>query len=462
MLVSGAARAGAISACNDPFAFEAAVNLYVLQDAEPRGDAVRFEEPPVRQPLPARLAWLVKLDALFHDSFGNLGVHYLWQTGYDKPCTLDSVARQVLPKLPQHGAVVFVDQRVYQESNQILLQTYVRFLRVDATHHAAVETVSLGLGANQPAFSELLPAQVVTFPPRRLTTNDLETIEHAFAAGSLLYSEPRTGSTIRPLSLTSEQPFLVTDVRSDGWMQVDTTKFGGNARGWLRADPAVGERLRSLLPELDFLEGVIGYLSYLQASDGVMLSRNAVPGIARRADGVFARFIGRANGANDHGLATALTGTLRAAMALGDSARATAILTDFVATVQQTLPDSRVRDLLGMTRLAACCRSTSPRDNPSRSAAGVIGLSGALNDFQGALAIDPNNTAALTNLGAIYAALGQLAEYPLAKEPPTSTPQALREAYAQALQRLPATRAELSTRQQEIRVLLAQVVPTPH
>jgi hypothetical protein len=447
LFVASGARAGAIGPCNDPFAYDAAVNVYVLEDSE------RDAESDLRD-VRKRLAWLIKLDTLFRDSYGSLGVHFLWQPA-DERCTLDKVVERVLRKLPPRGAAALVDQRVYREKNQILLQTYFRFLRVDAAQHVQPEMVKFAPREGKPTFSEFLPAQVVAFPPRRLMTTDLDTIEQAFAEGSLLYSEPRTDSRGRMLPLTSEQavPFLVTEALSGGWMRIDATRFGRwDISGWLRADPAVSGRLRSLLPELEFLEGVVGYLSYLQASDGRLLQRNAAPGIVRRADDALARYVKGARVVNDRGEVMPLAQALRAAMVLTDSARANAVLADFIATVQRSLPDSRVRGLLGMNRLAACCQPPT-REGTLRSAADVVGLSGALNDFQSALAIDPGNAAALANLNAIYAMIEQLVVFPVEKEPPSNSTAQLREAYVRALARLPTTRDELHVRQEEIRML---------
>jgi hypothetical protein len=447
LFVASEARAGAIAPCTEPFAYDAAVNVYVLEDWE------RNAESDLRDAR-KRLAWLVKLDTLFRDSYGSLGVHFLWQPEAER-CTLDWLVERVSKKLPPRGAAAFVDQRVYREKNQILLQTYFRFLRVDAAKLVQPERVKFAPPNGQPTFSEFLPGQVVAFPPRRLMTTDLDTIERGFAEGSLLYSEPRADSPGRRLPLTSETavPFLVTEALSGGWMRIDARLFGrSDLSGWLHADPAVSGRLRSLLPELEFLEGVVGYLSYLQASDGRILQRDATPGIVRQADDAFARYLKGARGVDDRGEAMPLTQTLRAAMVLTDSARANAVLADFIATVQRSLPDSRVRGLLGINRLAACCQQAA-QNKRLRSAADVVGLSGALNDFQSALAIDPGNAAAVANLDAIYAMLWQLAAFPIAKNPPSDTDAHLREAYIRALARLPVTRDELRIRREEIRVL---------
>jgi hypothetical protein len=86
-------------------------------------------------------------------------------------------------------------------------------------------------------------------------------------------------------------PFLVTQARPDGWMRIDATAFQGDLRGWLRADPGISAQLRKQLPEIGFLDGIVGYLSWLQARDGHALENKAAERIGRRAGEVLARYV---------------------------------------------------------------------------------------------------------------------------------------------------------------------------
>jgi hypothetical protein len=148
-----------------------------------------------------------------------------------------------------------------------------------------------------------------------------------------------------------------------------------------------------------------------------------------------------------------LAEVLRAAMALDDPARAGAVLPSLVNAAQRALPDSRLRDLLGITRFAARCQQPAvPEEGPHR-AAWLIGRAGALNDFQGALSIDPGNDRALANLDAVCAVLGRTAEYPELFAKTSLLPDSLRDVYERALIRLPQTRAELDARISEIHSL---------
>jgi hypothetical protein len=317
LVAAGGVQAGAISPCDEPFAYESAVNVYVLEDAtRSADDALRDAR--------RRLAWLVKLDALFRDGYGSLGVHFLRQMPGAEPCTLNQVIERALPQLKPGSAAAFVDQRVYREAEQILVQSYLRFFRIDNERREQPEVVALPQGGGRPAFAELVPSQRLAFPPQALTIDDLSAIEAAFSDASLIYPQPRAEHGRKlPLSADRPTPFLVGEMRPDGWMRIDATPFRGDLSGWLHADPRISAQLRERLPEYGFLEGVVGYLSWLQARDGHKLGeRKAADRIGQRADEVFARYIARWPQTQNADASVSLAAALRATMALDDPARA--------------------------------------------------------------------------------------------------------------------------------------------
>ena len=442
--VSGV-RAGGIAGCDAPFVYGTAVNVYVLEDAD-KGASSDLQD--IRK----RLAWLAKLDVLFRDSYGSLGVHFLAQPGFEGICTLDGVVERVTPMLPSGGAAVFIDQRVYREGERILVQSYLRFFRL--TPGVAGEVVAVGPRGGLPALAELLPTQRLAFPPRQLTTEDLVAIEDGFGLASQLYLEPKLDSPSGEIQLSPDDPvpFRVTDVRPDGWMHVDAGENRSDFTGWLHADLALSDRLRGLMPELDFVDGLVGYLTYLQARDDRFPDLADADEITDRAGRTLARFGERAQASEDGGMPPALAQVLRTAMVLENQEQVRAAVPGLLGAVQRTLPDSRLRDILGIARLAACCQRLPNADDALGKAARVVGLSGSLNDFQAALAIDPGNSWALANLEAAYATVGSMA-LPLAEQAPETASPSLRDAYALALTRLPSTPAVLSDRLNEIQTL---------
>jgi sporulation protein YlmC with PRC-barrel domain len=313
----------------------------------------------------------------------------------------------------------------------------------------------MGLGSDLPRFSEVLPEQRLAFPPRQLTTEDLTAIDKGFEVASRFYPRPALDDPGKalPLSAATPVPFLVTEARPDGWMHIDGTHFGSYFVGWLHADLELSGRFRAHFPELDFLEGAVGYLSYLQARDGRFLDSDRAAGIARRANEMLARYTQRSRVTEKGESSATLADVLRTAMVVDDSHQAAAMLPTLFTAVQNSLPDSRLRDILGMTRLAACCRALPRQVDPLHRAARLVGLSGALNDFLSALTIDPGNVRAVANLNAIYEVLVKVA-FPVAAQAPENASASLREAYDRALTHLPTTRDELDARQTEIKTLL--------
>ena len=206
LLGLGTAWAGDISNCDHPSAYESAVNTYVLEDYE-----VGAKED--LQEIRRRIAWLAKLDALFQDSYGSLGVHFLAQPGDTlRPCTIDGVLAKTEHTIPPNGAAAFIDQRVYQEGEQIFVQSYLRFTRFNDKGERTAETVSVVLG--EPLqFSEALPEQSLAFPPRQLSQWDLNTIEEGFRKASQIYPDPILDQRGEELPLSSDDPlpFLVTE-----------------------------------------------------------------------------------------------------------------------------------------------------------------------------------------------------------------------------------------------------------
>jgi hypothetical protein len=241
-----------VGLCSDPTAYQSAVNIYVLedqeQDAEDDLNAIRL-----------RLAWLVKLDAIFRDSFGSLSVHFLRRLPGEKQCSLDSVIERSMPRLPKRSAAAFVEQRVFREGQEITTKSHVRFFRVDDHQHEQSEAVELKLPGRLPTFAELLPAQRASFPPQLLSPDNLDAIASIFVE-AVIYPEAFAADGIKiDLSPATTLRFSVTETRPDGWVHIDGASLDGPS-GWLHFDSGASDRLRQLLPELSFLEGVVGYL----------------------------------------------------------------------------------------------------------------------------------------------------------------------------------------------------------
>ena len=170
----------------------------------------------------------------------------------------------------------------------------------------------------------------------------------------------------------------------DGWLGIELSSGAGS--GWLKADPEVGRSLRELLPELDFVDGAIGDLSYRQAVDGRGF-REPAPWMLERIERRLARFI------EPPGDASALALTLLGALeAFTTPDQATAGLERLREALRQQPEDGRLRNLVAMAELRQCAPG---RTGPALKQVPQMLLAG--------LAVDPNNAELLANLQATYA-----------------------------------------------------------
>ena len=123
------ARAGMLAACDEPAGFAGPVQVFVLQygfepsavDADPRlVETAR------------RLSYLMQLDVLANDSYGSIASILLQEDRSDS-CRAGVVQNRLLKSgaLRPGQAVAIVWGRVYREGDEVLVQTYLRFLRVD-------------------------------------------------------------------------------------------------------------------------------------------------------------------------------------------------------------------------------------------------------------------------------------------------------------------------------------------
>jgi hypothetical protein len=180
-------------------------------------------------------------------------------------------------------------------------------------------------------------------------------------------------------------------MRPDGWLGIEL-QFG--ERGWLRADPEVRHALRELMPELDYVEAVIGYLSYRQAMDGRGFPVGPAPWMLRRMEERFAAFATSDPdpASEPRVLAATLVGALRTFASPGDEASGIELLQ---RALEERPEDGALRNLVAMGQLVECCAGGRAGSAASLKQAPTMLLAG--------LAVDPNNQDLLANLEATYA-----------------------------------------------------------
>ena len=254
--------------CEYPFVFsEAAVNLVVLpyddsaiSEASARGSGTQ-------------LALLLQMDALSHIlGYGNVGAIQLELTPGDRtPCNVDDVAAKILgqrsgaqTQIRRGNGVVFVWGLMYEEDDDLYVQTYARFLRRDATEELLFAAGEYKLIAKP-------SSQLITFAPRHLSKKDLDRIEAAYLKANVVRqwkSDSAPGEELHGIAKCGGCPpdsrpdgFLVVD-RQEDWIQIRRRLPNGQVQdGWIHANTGTMDfELDRQLPELGFLEGTVGYL----------------------------------------------------------------------------------------------------------------------------------------------------------------------------------------------------------
>lgn len=347
VLQASAAAADSFSPCKEPIAYDSAINVYALADTPEEAS----ELDALTAATGERLALLVKLDTLFNDSFGSLGVHFVHQRGAEPPCTLDEVVDRIEDVLPESGAAVLTTHHLFTEEERILLQTYLRFLQ-----KMARTPLQLELQNGTFTFKGDLPARAVAFTPHLVSRADLEAIAGLFEAASRIYAAPDIASPSNelPLAPTEAVPIWVVGMHADGWLEV---RSNTGLNGWLRANPAASRRLRALLPELELLEAIVGYLSL--DADG---NWNVLPAtvIAPRVIQRLEAFLAKAEERAPQALAAALLADVTLFRRFPVTATPERVLEELVAAVIKRPEDAELRNLLGLARWLNAARSRRP------------------------------------------------------------------------------------------------------
>ena len=366
--------AGMLAACEEPAGFAGPVQVFVLQYGF---------EPAAGDPDPRlvetarRLSYLIQLDVLANDSYGSIASILLQGEQSDSCRAADVQQRLLSSRALQPGqAVAIVWGRIYREGDDVLVQTYLRFLRVDpAELRFADERFAVVLEDPSVRLEGELPIQSIAFSPRRLSAERLDRIDADWRAAARLYDRPDAGGSARDMPAPEERfAYLVREMRPDGWLGVELSQGAG--RGWLKADPEVSRSLRALLPELDFIEGVVGYLSYRQAVDGRGFPTPPSSWMLERIEQGFSGSL-RLPGAESV-LALTLLGTLRAFETPDQTSAGLEALRE---AMRQQPEDGKLRNLVAMAELRQCCAQGGT--GPALQRVPQLLLGG--------LAVDPNN-----------------------------------------------------------------------
>ena len=164
---------------------------------------------------------------------------------------------------PGKGAV-FVWGSLVEIEGEIFIQSYVEFLRKD---RPLLMTFDMPSPGGRSRYFGSVPQSGIGLSPRILTNENIAEIRESAAETRMLSSQPGALATIPlPDGLAETFAFFVTEIDSNGWMRIRAATTESDFQdlnslsfdGWPPAKPAWS--LRSLLPELEFVDATVGFL----------------------------------------------------------------------------------------------------------------------------------------------------------------------------------------------------------
>jgi len=396
-----AAQAGAARPCKSPAVFQgAAVNSFVLPYRY-----VGSKHPAEMELASRQIAALAHLELLFSMlKYGAVGgTDLLAEPGED--CNPKEVIERVSngrgPGVLLAGqTLVVVWGRLFEEGEQLYVQSYVRFLR-QGDRSAVPETISIelaGAGIDMP-LRAALPTQSLAFPPRRISKSDLASVAAEFRKSMTVRPSPSLEVPGQSIDFEPARsfPYYVTKTvrtKTEGdWMWIQPMTDG--PAGWVRA--RTGDRpaewsLQRWLPELAYVDAVHGFMR-LRARGGEGVGADTVPRVRAWIDAGFARFesaVRAEDGPAAYGLARAVRGF--ATWQGQPDAAGRAAAARLFAEARTYMPDyAAARNLAAVTRpLAAELKlDAETLDKMHR-------------ELLGAIALDPRDAFVLGNLDRLY------------------------------------------------------------
>jgi hypothetical protein len=249
-----------------PFAFkDAEVNFIVLPYFQSGASSRDLNG------LGSQLALLVKLDTLYRSiAFDKWGIVLL--AGPEEQCKPETVAFDLLHLGMIHpgGRLIVVWGKLYQQDENVYVQTFARFYRSpEPGQKITAANFYMQIGGSE--FEGRL-ADEFAFPPQRLPIQTMQDIAEGFSKSVFLYEapDPNSKKTVLPLEqfrkcdrCPGALAFTVEDHQGN-WVRV--RKESGEV-GYLLAQLPEGINLAQHMPELIFLQGLMGFGRYGQQKD---------------------------------------------------------------------------------------------------------------------------------------------------------------------------------------------------
>jgi hypothetical protein len=281
--------------CRFPMVFDgAAVNVVVLPYSY-GGNNYSLTD------LGTRLSLLVKLDVLSHIlEYGSVGAVQMEMPegvpNTDRSCLPETVLPRLLGADFQGGTValrsghglVLVWGLLYEEGDDVFVQTYARFLRRDVD-----ETITFQAGGS--SFFAKPSSQLLAFNPQKFTRSELQQVEDSYRRAEYVRDQPSDSARGDQLPqlvgkcygngcdhAPVHAGFYVQEKRGE-WIRIQYMDpiQGQRKEGWIHsAGGLAGSPLDKILPELKFIEGCAGYLRLRVAEAERTGQPSSVPALA--------------------------------------------------------------------------------------------------------------------------------------------------------------------------------------
>lgn len=417
------AHAAIMAPCAEPVLFPGAdINLIVIPYALGGPDENYKLRPDIdalaRSDASGKLANLIQLDTLYSLRYPvGMAVVHLMPSG--EPCGPDDVRQDLEAQLADGKGLILLWGNFLEEEGHVYVQSYLELFRkergdlVEITVDVLGGEIQLTGGSSQRALG---------FAPRILTEDDLARIGEAGDRARLIWSDPVGGHVVDELPASVEAPYAyyVTEVApASGRMRIRPHEMLGGGDGWVEASR--DWPLREMLPELYFVDGIMGYLAARiiaeERPEGAWGGRimpgdgAAEPWMRRLADArersqeAFARFRERAAEGGAEGdldqRASAALSLLYAGMldllALGDGLEG--------LESEAALLERAARAFAAASELLPYRSDALTLEGVARAGLAAIDpdqVARAIEAWRAALSLDPGDRIAAANLAAVY------------------------------------------------------------
>jgi hypothetical protein len=385
------AHAIAMSSCGGkPFAFQTAeVNVVILPYFQ------SGSSPRELNGLGSQLALLIKLETLYRAmSYDKWGIVLL--TGPKNECDPEKIANELLVSNQIHpgGRLIIVWGKLYQQDQDVYVQTFAKTYRSPLPDEK-VAPAEFTMQFAGKTFEGNVTREQFAFPPEQLPISVMNSIAANFEKAIFHYDAPQLSSNKTQLPLYAfrkcdncpDALAFSVEGREGDWIHVKSQRGKDSKDGYLVAHLEEGMSLNQQMPEVSFIQGLMGFLRYVPQDPKIGQSQSTLG--MRVAEQALTDYVGRDQVAQEpetKAAALQLSGILEFEQNRKDSSE------QFDAAYALVPYSSDSRNLAAVFRLYReynlPAKNLRPRD--------------VADDFLAAVALDPKNATVLANLQSFF------------------------------------------------------------